>query len=116
MNVNISGSGIVRRVDDLGRIVIPKEVRTCLKITEDTSFEIMTTSDGGIYLRRPDSTNIATLGDSKSTLVRFSDTGGDPVFARLSKPALEFAHWLEDNSIDITEGYFVMGDEDFPTF
>ena len=116
MNVNVSGSGIVRHVDDLGRIVIPKEVRISLGITENTPLEIMTTSDGGVYLRKPDSTSVSAHDNSESALVRFSDTGGDPIFARLTKPALEFADWLEDNRIDITEGYVEMGDEDFPTF
>ena len=33
-------SGIIRRVDDLGRVVIPKEIRHQLKITEGTPLEI----------------------------------------------------------------------------
>lgn len=38
--------GIIRRVDDLGRIVLPKEVRRKVGITEGTPMEIFTDSDG----------------------------------------------------------------------
>lgn len=36
----MKATGIISRVDDLGRIVIPKEVRRRLKITEDTPMEL----------------------------------------------------------------------------
>lgn len=37
--------GIVRKLDKLGRIVIPKELRKCLKITEETSLEVFTDNE-----------------------------------------------------------------------
>lgn len=40
----MKATGIIRRVDDLGRIVIPKEIRRQLKITEGTPMELY--SDG----------------------------------------------------------------------
>lgn len=43
-------TGIVRRIDDLGRVVIPRAVRRELKIEEGTPFEIYTCSDGSIFL------------------------------------------------------------------
>lgn len=46
--------GIVRRIDDLGRIVIPKEMRKELGYNEGDSFEIFKTEDGGVYLRKHD--------------------------------------------------------------
>ena len=36
----MKSTGIIRRVDELGRIVIPKEMRTKLDIAEDTPMEI----------------------------------------------------------------------------
>ena len=45
-------SGISRRVDDLGRIVIPKEIRNSLFITEGTPMEITVTEDMGILLKK----------------------------------------------------------------
>ena len=38
-------SGIVRRVDDLGRIVIPKEIRSNLRIKSRECLEIYTVDD-----------------------------------------------------------------------
>lgn len=43
--------GIVRRVDDLGRVVIPKEIRRTLNIREGDALEIYTT-DGGVLFRK----------------------------------------------------------------
>ena len=34
-------TGIIRRIDDLGRIVIPKEIRDYMNVTEGTQFEIV---------------------------------------------------------------------------
>ena len=45
-------SGITRRVDDLGRIVIPKEIRNSLFITEGTPMEIVVTEDMDILLKK----------------------------------------------------------------
>ncbi len=41
----MNATGIIRRVDDLGRIVLPKEVRRKVGITEGTPMEIFTDSD-----------------------------------------------------------------------
>lgn len=45
-------TGIVRRIDDLGRIVIPKEVRKTLKIREGDPLEIFTSENGEIVLKK----------------------------------------------------------------
>lgn len=44
-------TGIVRRIDELGRIVIPKEVRRTLRIKEGDPLEIFTTREGEIVLK-----------------------------------------------------------------
>lgn len=46
--------GIIRRLDDLGRIVVPKEYRRMLKIELGDPLEIFTLSNGDIVLRRVD--------------------------------------------------------------
>ena len=43
----MKATGIVRRVDDLGRMVIPNEIRRTLKIREGDPLEIYTEKDGG---------------------------------------------------------------------
>ena len=42
----MKATGIVRRIDDLGRIVIPKEIRRTLQIREGSPLEIYITREG----------------------------------------------------------------------
>ena len=46
----MKATGIVRRIDDLGRVVIPKEIRKTLRIKEGTPMEIYTDREGQIIL------------------------------------------------------------------
>lgn len=48
----MKATGIVRKIDDLGRIVIPKEIRKILKVKEGMPLEIYTDQDGGIILKK----------------------------------------------------------------
>ena len=48
----MKATGIVRRVDDLGRIVIPKEIRRTLRIREGDPLEIYTEKDGGVIFKK----------------------------------------------------------------
>lgn len=57
----MKATGIVRRIDDLGRIVIPKEIRRVLRIRESDPLEIYTEQDGSIVLRKY--STIADMGN-----------------------------------------------------
>ena len=48
----MKATGIVRRIDDLGRVVIPKEIRRSLRIREGEPLEIFTSEDGGVVFRK----------------------------------------------------------------
>lgn len=48
----MKATGIVRRIDDLGRIVIPKEIRRTLRIRESDPMEIFTDREGEIVLKK----------------------------------------------------------------
>ena len=48
----MKATGVVRRIDDLGRIVIPKEIRRTLRIKEGDPLEIFTEKDGDIILKK----------------------------------------------------------------
>jgi len=48
----VKATGIVRRIDDLGRVVIPKEIRRTLRIREGDPLEIFTDREGEIILKK----------------------------------------------------------------
>ncbi len=48
----MKATGIVRRIDDLGRVVVPKEIRRTLKIREGDPLEIYTEKEGEIVLKK----------------------------------------------------------------
>lgn len=59
----MKATGIVRRIDDLGRVVIPKEVRRNFGIREGDPLEIYTDRDGAIIFKKyaPNNTNDVVL-------------------------------------------------------
>lgn len=48
----MKATGIVRRIDDLGRVVIPKEIRRIIRIREGDPLEIYLDGDGGVVFRK----------------------------------------------------------------
>ena len=48
----MKATGIVRRIDDLGRVVIPKEIRRTQRIREGDPLEIFTTGDGEVVFKK----------------------------------------------------------------
>ena len=48
----MKATGIVRRIDDLGRIVVPKEIRRTLRIREGDALEIFTDREGEIIFKK----------------------------------------------------------------
>ena len=80
----MKSTGIIRRMDDLGRVVIPKEVRRSLKIKEGDPFEFFTAQDGSVILklyRRPwedcvidwYNNNISLLGARTTSFIQSGD-------------------------------------------
>ena len=71
MNANggifyMKATGIVRRIDDLGRIVIPKEIRRTMRIREGDPMEIFTSREGEILLKKY--SPVGELGEFASVL------------------------------------------------
>ena len=48
----MKATGIVRRIDDLGRVVIPKEIRRTLRIREGDPLEIYTDPEGEVIFKK----------------------------------------------------------------
>ena len=67
----MKATGIVRRVDDLGRIVIPKEIRRTLRIREGDPLEIYTEKDGGVIFRK-----YSPMGDLQDFAAQLCDAIG----------------------------------------
>ena len=68
----MKATGIVRRVDDLGRIVIPKEIRRTLRIREGDPLEIYTEKDGGVIFRK-----YSPMGDLQEFAAQMCDSMGE---------------------------------------
>lgn len=57
----MKATGIIRRIDDLGRIVIPKEIRKSLKINEGDKLEILVNNDQIILKKHSSIKNIKDI-------------------------------------------------------
>ncbi|MBQ8267237.1 MAG: AbrB/MazE/SpoVT family DNA-binding domain-containing protein [Clostridia bacterium] len=66
----MKATGIVRRIDDLGRVVIPKEIRRTLKIREGDPLEIFTSNGGEVIFKKysPMGEMISFAGDFAAAL------------------------------------------------
>lgn len=74
----MKATGIVRRIDDLGRVVIPKEIRRTLRIREGDPLEIFVDRDGEVILKKY--SPISELGDfSKEYAEALYDSLGSTV-------------------------------------
>lgn len=62
----MKSTGIIRRLDDLGRIVIPKEIRNSLKIREGNNLEILVNANGELILKKY--SNIKQIGDISNNI------------------------------------------------
>ena len=73
----MKATGIVRKIDDLGRVVIPKEIRRTLKIRESDPLEIFTEKDGSMIFKK-----YSPMGDMQETAAQLCDA----VYAVTGKP------------------------------
>jgi len=65
----MKATGIVRRIDDLGRVVIPKEIRRTMRIREGDPLEIYTTREGEVIFKK-----YSMIGALDEFAARFCDT------------------------------------------
>lgn len=65
----MKATGIVRRIDDLGRVVIPKEIRRTMRIREGDPLEIYTDKDGGVIFKK-----YSLMGGLSDFAVQMCDT------------------------------------------
>ena len=81
----MKATGIIRRIDDLGRVVIPKELRRVFNIREGDALEIFTTDEGIVFAPYDNQINKETFATNwlrkykdalKSNRAKFSVDGG----------------------------------------
>ena len=65
----MKATGVVRRIDDLGRVVIPKEIRKTLRIKEGEPLEIFTDREGQIILKK-----YSPIGELSEFAVGYAET------------------------------------------
>ena len=65
----MKATGIVRRIDDLGRVVIPKEIRRTMRIREGDPLEIFTNRDGEVIFKK-----YSQLGEMEDFAAQLCDT------------------------------------------
>ena len=65
----MKATGIVRRIDDLGRVVIPKEIRRTLRIREGDPLEIYTNSGGEVIFKK-----YSPIGELSSFASQYADS------------------------------------------
>ena len=65
----MKATGIVRRIDDLGRVVIPKEIRRTMRIREGDPLEIYTTREGEVIFKK-----YSMMGGLEDFAAKFCDT------------------------------------------
>ena len=65
----MKATGIVRRIDDLGRVVIPKEIRRTMRIREGDPLEIFTNREGEVIFKK-----YSPIGELNSFAAQYADT------------------------------------------
>ena len=75
----MKATGIVRRIDDLGRVVIPKEIRRTMRIREGDPLEIYTDRDGEVIFKK-----YSPIGELHAFATEYAETlqktAGMPIF------------------------------------
>ena len=108
----MKATGIVRRIDDLGRVVIPKEIRRTMRIREGDPLEIYTDREGEVIFKKysPIGELASFAAEYAETLWRTCDlaiviTDRDAAIATAGVPRKEYAEKAVSEALDrIMEG------------
>ena len=75
----MKATGIVRRIDDLGRVVIPKEIRRTMRIKEGDPLEIYTDREGEVIFKK-----YSPIGEMQDFATDYAEalqkTSSSPIF------------------------------------
>lgn len=102
---------VIRRIDDLGRIVIPKEMREAMQINAGEAFDITTTHDGKIIIEKTNSVSfddevtINIPNDRKMCIIRWDYNEEEVVL--LTEEQIRLLDWLSER--DFLDGNVTWG-------
>jgi len=125
----MKATGIVRRIDDLGRVVIPKEIRRTMRIREGDPLEIYTSRDGEVIFKKyslmgglddfaaqfcetlSKSCNAITAVTDRDSVIAVAGGGKRELLGKRISPQLEqimedrriYQHTGEERSVFVTE-------------
>lgn len=118
MENNLNVMGIVRAMDDLGRVVIPKEIRRATGIIEGDNLDILVMTNGSILLRKVVNNQpvcgcpcAVTPAEKEKKVVHFADTSDYTTKTiKITDEQDRLLNWLIDNDyicgdVDVNGGY-----------
>ena len=108
-------TGITKRMDDLGRVLIPKEVRRAIGVVEGEALEIFTDGYGSILLRKAGTTKLVPNPEAKPELERITytfenDYDNSYRVVTITREQDKLLNWLCDNDyfsndISVSRGF-----------
>ena len=101
-NNAMTTTGILRHIDDLGRVVIPKEIRRAMGIVEGEVLEIFTDGNGSILLRKEGTTKLVPnepKPEPEKITYTFKDDYYDDSYrvVTITREQEKLLNWLCDN-------------------
>lgn len=95
----MKATGIVRRIDDLGRVVIPREIRRNLKIKDGDPFEIFLTEDGGVLFKKYDVDPIlSSLNDANECAIDNEEELSEKVRKAIAEAVKVYAEFKREKN------------------
>ena len=96
-------TGITKRIDDLGRVLIPKEIRRAMGVVEGEALEILTDGNSSILLRKAGTTKYVPNPESKPEPEKITYTFKDNYYddnyrvVTITREQEKLLNWLCDN-------------------
>jgi len=96
----MKAAGIIRNLDKLGRVVLPKELRTVFNINPGDPLEIFTDDDGSIIIRKYqiDDALIAAVKNMRNTVDSYGDNLPRHVAEAIKKHLIEVKALIEEEA------------------
>ena len=98
----MKATGVIRRMDEIGRIVIPKEIRRSMHLEEGEALEIFTEENAVIFKKYGinDEEEEREEKEMEKSLVKITnDYEYKTDYVKLSKEAVDFFQWLCDEGM-----------------